>query len=105
MLQFEGCSILIFFQLYFYHFCYKKLDWLLIRFLNWIWVQDKKQNLIRMSPYIYRTVCHDEENRARICKRLWSPRVDSRESIPCANVASRAGTTNRVVVPARQAVN
>ncbi len=39
---------------------------------------------------------------ARICKRLWSPGIDSEESIPPACVAWRAGTTNRVVVSARQ---
>ncbi len=43
--------------------------------------------------------------RARICKRLWSLGIDSEESIPPAYVAWRAGTTNRVVVPARRAGN
>jgi hypothetical protein len=43
--------------------------------------------------------------RTRICKRLWSPEIDSEESIQLAYVAWRAGTTNRVVVPARQAGN
>ncbi len=43
--------------------------------------------------------------RARICKRLWRPGIDSEDSIPPAYVAWRAGTTNRVVVPARQAGN
>ncbi len=41
--------------------------------------------------------------RARICKRLRSPGIDSEESIPQAYVAQRAGTTNRVAEPARQA--
>ncbi len=36
--------------------------------------------------------------RASICKRLWSPGIDSEKSIPPASVAWRAGTTNRVVV-------
>jgi hypothetical protein len=44
-------------------------------------------------------------SRVRICKRLRSPGIDSSESIPPAYVACRAGTTNRVVVPARQAGN
>jgi hypothetical protein len=44
-------------------------------------------------------------SRARICKRLFSPEIDSEESIQPAYVAWRAGTTNRVVVPARQAGN
>ncbi len=35
--------------------------------------------------------------------RLWSPEIDFEESIPPAYVARRAGTTNRVVVPARHA--
>jgi hypothetical protein len=43
--------------------------------------------------------------RARICKRLWSPEIESEESIQQAYVAWRAGTTNRVVVPAHQAGN
>jgi hypothetical protein len=41
----------------------------------------------------------------RICKRLWSPGIDSEESISPAYVAWRASTTNRVIVPARQAGN
>jgi hypothetical protein len=40
--------------------------------------------------------------RARICKRLWNPEIDSEESIQLAYVAWRTGTTNRVVVPARR---
>jgi hypothetical protein len=39
--------------------------------------------------------------RARICIRLWSPGIDSEEPIPPAYTAWQAGTTNRVVVPAR----
>ncbi len=42
---------------------------------------------------------------ARICKRLWSPGINSEESIPPAYVAWRAGAKKRVVVPARQAGN
>jgi hypothetical protein len=45
------------------------------------------------------------ESRARICKRLWSPGIDSEESISPAYVACRAGATNRAVVPARQVWN
>ncbi len=44
-------------------------------------------------------------NRARICKCLRSREIDSKESIPSAYVARRAGTSNRVVVPALQAGN
>jgi hypothetical protein len=43
--------------------------------------------------------------RARICKRLWSPRIDSEESSPPAYVSWRASTKNKVVVPAREAGN
>ncbi len=43
--------------------------------------------------------------RARICKRLRRPGIDSEDSIPPAYGAWRAGTINRVVVPARQAGN
>ncbi len=43
---------------------------------------------------------------ARICKRLGSPGIDSKEPIPPAyNVAWGAGTSNRVVIQARQAGN
>jgi hypothetical protein len=45
------------------------------------------------------------ESRARICKRLWSPEIDSEESTPPSYIAWRAGTPNRVVVQARQAGN
>jgi hypothetical protein len=44
-------------------------------------------------------------NRASICKRLRRPGIDSEDLIPPAFVAWRAGMTNRVVVPARQAGN
>ncbi len=43
--------------------------------------------------------------RARTCKNLRSPGIYSEESIPSAYVAWRATTSNRVVVPARQAGN
>jgi hypothetical protein len=43
--------------------------------------------------------------RARICKGLWSQGIDSEQSIPPYYLAWRAGTINRVVVPARQAGN
>ncbi len=43
--------------------------------------------------------------RARICTRLRSPGIDSKESIPPAYLAGRAGTSYRVVVPARQTGN
>ncbi len=50
----------------------------------------------RQHPYLtYRPA------RARICKRLRSPVIDSNESIPPAYVARRASTSNRVVVPSR----
>jgi hypothetical protein len=35
-------------------------------------------------------------NRAGICKRLWSPGIDSEKSIPPVYVAWQADTTNRV---------
>jgi hypothetical protein len=50
----------------------------------------------------------DPEDSGRICKRLYSPGIDSEESARLAyvlNVAARAGTTNRVVVPASPAGN
>jgi hypothetical protein len=39
-----------------------------------------------------------QNSRARICKRLRSPGIDSEESIPTTYVAWQDGTTNRVVV-------
>jgi hypothetical protein len=39
--------------------------------------------------------------RARNCKRLRRPGIDSEDSIPPAYVAKRAGTTNRVERPVR----
>ncbi len=39
---------------------------------------------------------------ALICKRLRSPGIDSKASIPPAYVAWRADRTNRVIAPARQ---
>jgi hypothetical protein len=47
---------------------------------------------------VYRT--YHPFNRAGICKRLRRPGIGSEESISQANVAWRASTTNRVVVPA-----
>ncbi len=44
-------------------------------------------------------------SRARICKRLRRPGIDSEDSILPAYVALRAGTAKRIVVPARQAGN
>ncbi len=44
-------------------------------------------------------------NRARICKRLRSPGIDFKESIPPAYETWRASTSNEVVVPAPQAGN
>ncbi len=43
--------------------------------------------------------------RACIGKRLWSPGIDSSESIPSAYVAWRASTKIKIAVPARQAGN
>ncbi len=44
-------------------------------------------------------------SRARICKRLWSPEIDSEKSIPPAYVVWQTGTTKRVLVSTRQAGN
>ncbi len=46
-----------------------------------------------------------QQVRARICKRLRSRGIDSKKSILPAYVAWQAGTSNRVLVPARQAGN
>jgi hypothetical protein len=48
---------------------------------------------------------HNMRSRARICKRSWSPGIDSDGPITPAYVAWRAGTTYRVVVQARHAEN
>ncbi len=42
------------------------------------------------------------KDRARICKPLRIPGIDFKESIPPAYVTWRAGTSNRVVIPAHQ---
>jgi hypothetical protein len=42
-------------------------------------------------PWIF-PHCNRSVNRARIFKRLWSPGIDSKERIPPAYVAWRAGT-------------
>jgi hypothetical protein len=42
-------------------------------------------------------------SRARICKRLRSPVIDSEDSIPPAYVDWWVSTTTRVIVPERQA--
>ncbi len=47
----------------------------------------------------------NSRTRARICKRLRSPGIHSKEPIPPDYVALRAGTSSRVVFPARQARN
>ncbi len=57
--------------------------------------------ILLIAPPLHFTLVH----RARICKRLRSPGIDSKESIPPAYVAWRADTSNRVVVPACQAIN
>jgi hypothetical protein len=66
-------------------------------------------NVVNSLKIIYPLACSEctpiYSSRARICKRLRSPGIDSEESIPLANVAWRTGTTNRVVVPTRQAGN
>jgi hypothetical protein len=43
--------------------------------------------------------------RARICKRLRSPGINTEESVPPAYVAWRAGTPNAIIEPARQGEN
>jgi hypothetical protein len=58
-----------------------------------------------LTLYVYSTALREWVSRARICKCLWSPGIDSEESGPPAYVAWLAGTTNRVVVPAHQAGN
>ncbi len=44
-----------------------------------------------------------KSTRARICKRLKSPGIDFKGFFLPAYIVWRAGTSNRVVVPARQA--
>jgi hypothetical protein len=58
-----------------------------------------------MSKVRYQMFGHKNMSRARICKCLKRPEIDSQDSIPPAYVAWRAGTSNRIVVPARQAGN
>jgi hypothetical protein len=63
---------------------------------------------VRSLTYIKNTFVRsypEKRTRARICKRLRRPGIDSEDSIPPAYVAWRAVTTNSFVVQARQAVN
>jgi hypothetical protein len=82
--------------------------WLLHEWFTLPWVQPC--DLWRNYWTAYRT-CRIRTSyqsgrfRARICKRLWNPEIDSEESIQLPYVAWRAGSTNRVIVPARQAGN
>jgi hypothetical protein len=55
-----------------------------------------------LQPYIHQV---QPMLRARICKRLRSPGIGSKESILQAYVAWWAGAPHRVVVPARKAGN
>jgi hypothetical protein len=55
-----------------------------------------------MSKVRYQMFGHKNMSRARICKCLKRPEIDSQDSIPPAYVAWRAGTSNRIVAPARQ---
>jgi hypothetical protein len=64
----------------------------------------------KKSLRIRNTGCKEREvvsyNSARICKRLWSPGIDSEESISPAYVAWRASTTNRISYrPARPRID
>jgi hypothetical protein len=47
----------------------------------------------------------ENRHRARTCKRLRSPGIDSKESVAPTYVAWRAGTSNKVVAPARLSGN
>ncbi len=58
-----------------------------------------------LSWHTQRGGCTVNSKQNPYCKRLWSPGIDSEKSIQTAHVAWRAGTTCRVVVPARQAGN
>ncbi len=51
------------------------------------------------------TICVGNYTIHSLGKRLGSPEIDSKELIPSAYVAWRAGSSKRVVVPAHQAVN
>jgi hypothetical protein len=57
----------------------------------------------RVPPFVYHA--NRILSRARVCKRLRRPGIDSEDSIPPAYVEWRAGTTNRVIIPTRQARN
>ncbi len=63
--------------------------------------EDDRQPVILV--YSKTDTCHYVKLRARICKRLRSPVIDSEKSIPTANAARRAGTITLFVIyrPAR----
>jgi hypothetical protein len=65
------------------------------------------ESIVLLSPVFYVVLKRNYPRirGARICKRLRRPGIDSEDIIPPAFVAWQSGTTNRVVVPARQAGN
>jgi hypothetical protein len=67
--------------------------------------EDDRIGIVTYMQYTRSTFAAHMQNRARICKQLWSSGIDSEKSIPLAHVVWRAGTKNRVVVLARQTEN
>ncbi len=70
---------------------------------NWKHKSNWGQRHRRYFPLLLK--CKSSFNWARICKRLRSPGIDFKESVPPAYVAWRASTSNRAVVPNRQSGN
>ncbi len=92
------------------------IDWFSWRHPRRNWEANDKSSLldcywnrpgyrVQVSPLTACVRMRKTASRARICKRLWSPGIDSEESILPAHVAWRASSTNRVFVRARQAGN
>jgi hypothetical protein len=89
----EGCRIASKLIKEFYkHIFYNMLLW----FLCIVYSMQKNDHIREMTSQKYGYRTDTPTYRAGICKRLWSPGIDSEESISPAYVAWRASTTNKV---------
>ncbi len=92
------------------HYSFECMAWSQILYTKF---RHTNENLIWFCASFHRALSfnlwfikqNQTEGRARICKRLRSPGIDSEGAIPPAYVARLAGTANRVVLPACQAGN
>jgi hypothetical protein len=85
----------------------KTLFVVLARQATWAGEIDSSESMPGLHKRLQIRAQSTELLRTRACtfKRLWSPGIDSEDSMPLAYVAWRVGTTYMVVVPVRQAGN